>query len=570
MKKMQMETSQVSGRPKKSGLAPVNLESLNIISSEISDTSSEEDISDEFHDSDDHDSEFSVARSPISPSPQPARSHPRTQDGKYSASTSGKRGAEESEDRSNKRPRPEFPNLNNTSRDRAVPKADEEWIKVIRNYLKDCKYSLEDDLADLQFEPMQQVVSKNLTRNDDPMPHLAIVSREAHFNIRHYTEVAKHTVYILKLSVYAIDRTRALHSTYQIVRKPFTRAAAKEPFLGWHFDQPDGQGLIAKALGNAPATDDTNCFLSLKTPTSTAQPAQGTKVVETADPEDKLHAIKDAPDQSTETDKTNTGMAASSSFKSQCAKNASEPVETTKAPNIMTGMITQLWDREMPCKHVSRQHSHTAVDTKRASPPPNATLHFTIPAMGLSSCATIPRGINTEHIPSRKQDLSPSNIIDLTTEPEHSSPSKPPTLPYTTAVLTKVAEMIASYCQSTKSSSTQTTSPTTTHTVSTQLPCEPPPAAPRTNPTPAAHSPQCTDPSHAPFKSSHRLSMAAIKSHAKWWREEKLKLARSRYEAAVANKVEEEESWLKMEDRAIFVCVVLEALEGLRGVVPNV
>ena len=216
--------------------------------------------------SDDHD--FTMSEPPLSASPEPVRSRPRRLDRKFAGPTAEKRKAEDIREGANKRPRGGYGSTETTASPTKVLKGDGEWARVLKRYLKDCKYSLERDLTDLRFEPAQEILSRPLGRGSDPMPYLIMIAREARFNLRHFEDNARNTVYILKISVHGVDKTQSLESTFKIIRKGFTYAAAKQAFLGWHFDQPDDPSVTYGVPIDIPITESVCSFLSLKTGTA--------------------------------------------------------------------------------------------------------------------------------------------------------------------------------------------------------------------------------------------------------------------------------------------------------------
>ena len=572
------------------------------------------------------DDDFSMSATQLSASPEPVRSHSRRLDGKSASSTAGKRKAVDTEEGANKRPRAESGSTNKTTPPTKVSKADEEWAREIKRYLKNCKYSLERDLTNLRFEAAQQILSQPLGRGGDPMPYLAIVSREARFNLRHYEDNARHTVYILKLSVYAVDETRPLHSKFLITRKGFTHAAAKEAFLGWHFDQPDDPVAIVGIPVHTPASETGGSFLSLKTGTaSVAGPQPATPVDATAsntyatwtskfgggyhmqgkvsEPTDTVpgrqtvsHSKEQGPRQAVlDTIGIGNPLTSNSLHLATTPSHTSDkkvlsdagcgtgscPTAingTDKGTISMTGMITLLSDPEVAKPRVSQHHLHLAGVSNGSNRFSTTALAFTIPRLGVSSG---PVAASTQAIQSIPVDqMSKETKIDLTIEPQASTPPTPQAQPYMDAIVTKIAEMIANHRQPTRCSQTQTSplpytssagsqtespfSPLATVSMSSES-IPPPSRSSSTTPHPVQSQP--THPLNNTKKPPLHVSISDVRPHVLFWHKKQREVARCRQKAVIANDEDAREDYRTYEDEIAFVSVILETLFGSRDVV---
>ena len=370
-------------------------------------------------------------------------------------------------------------------------KGDGEWGRVLKRYLKDCKYTLERDLTDLRFEPAQQILSRPLGRGNDPMPYLIISAREARFNLRHFEDNARNTVYILKISVHAVDKTQPLESTFKIIRKGFSHAAAKEAFLGWHFDQPDDPSVTYGVPIDIPISESVCSFLSLKTGTASVPSSHPATPVDAnasnSYATSKLGGRDFMEDKVLDPESTVPGPQTVSLSKEQGPKpsvrddivvrnpvannilhSATTPSHdggkkvspatvgspgscptasssTGKGTLSMTGMITLLSDPEVAKPHVSQHHLHLAGVSNRTNRLHTTGLAFTIPRLGLSSGPVAASTQAIRNIPVNQ--MSKETKIDLTIEPQASTIARPQAQPYTDAIITKVAELIAGYRQ---------------------------------------------------------------------------------------------------------------------------
>ena len=578
------------------------------------------------HPGDYGDDDFNMSAHASKTSPGPERSYSRNSDGKFAALTSRKRKAEGSGNSTKKRFMPEDHATDNAATTTHVPKGDEEWVKVIKGYLENCKDSSKYDLTKLRFEPVQQILSQSLGRNECPMPHLAIVSREARFNLRDYKDTARHTIYVLKLSIYAVDPTRPLHSTYQIVRKPFKLVAAQDPFLSWYFDHPDDSGPNIQTEIDTSGSKNAGSFLSLKIGAASLPSSQfatpiGSQIYELAGShcteKDALDYASVAISNRQSLSHTNRQAHSSESgvndtvvvklpVKTSVSQSATTPSgtdnrknslgafcgtvssktaaeEAGRARNSMTGMITLLKDPEVVPVHGSQQPLHLAGTSERHNQVEMHTQDFTIPRLRLYSAPVPNLNQDTQSTSASSGEISSKIMTDLNSGPQPSPSPKRRAQPYTDSVIAKVAQMIAAYRQPTASSETQTTPSGSISTAGTQTVgtnCPPPmpmtldksmaSPSPSSSTTLDATQPECTSSKLNPTNLPLQVSKSDVLCNLMYWRAKQRELSQRRDEAIIANKRDTQREYRADEERIDFVRKVLETLYEPRGVMPEV
>lgn len=551
------------------------------------------------------------------PSPQASSSPFREEDSKPIVPASAKRCADETPKVQAKRSR--LDRENSWTRTKTVDgpnplfKANDEWLRRLKEYLQNCSYSVERHVVDLDISPPQQLFSRILSRGDIPTPSLKTYIREVHLTVKQHSETTKNVLYILKQCVFGDNiSSRPLHTSFQIIRKGFDPSSAREAFWGWYFDNLQGElaartipeqstappvemdagGDASRHCGQHPTCEScqqmslNGCRIkkikacqSRWTQTVAASKINTNNTVragaeENTNVEDTITVAADvarmelnletehAPAQGTNTtnqSQTRDGL--------QHRPDQMAPHSFNSAQPLTTRLITGLSDPEVHRGEVEAQASKDqGIHRQGQSSPAKA-----VAANQKCYISVIPTTISSADIPDPPeppQRLSMSDIIKLTaTEPLQ--PARPK------QALTQSFISGATISDIPLSSATPLTASTAVHPDPagtchpfTQTVTAPQPRQPSTPALDRSKS-HCTDSSHKILTYAHRISMTRLRAHEEYWREQSQEAARCRHDAAVAGEEEDEERYRSHEEELEVVCKIFGTLTKFRAVVPG-